>query len=111
MEIAANEYPADVYNIYGLHATDGYNFEPPYMLAGVIERMVTPGAGNFNYFGYLEIDPSGYGYGTTAGMASINALSDAARARVGAAIVHSQDEVPDAMREILAKDATSQGGS
>lgn len=111
MEIAANEYPADVYNIYGLHATDGYNFEPPHMLAGVIERMVTAGAGNFNYFGYLEIDPSGYGYGTTAGMASINALSDAARARVGAAIVHSQDEVPDAMREILAKDTTSQGGS
>lgn len=111
MEIAGNEYPADSYNRYALHATDGYNFEPVPVLAPIIEQMVTPGQGDFNYFGYLQIDPSGYGSGQTLGMASINALSDAARERVGSAIVHSQDEVPDAMREILAKDTSSQGGS
>ncbi len=110
MQIAAAEYPASAYNRYAFHATDGYNFEPDSALAEVIERMVTEGQGDFNYFGYLEIDTYGWGGGGQApGMRAINLLSERARQHVGAARVRSQDEVPDAMKQILDKDPASSG--
>jgi uncharacterized sporulation protein YeaH/YhbH (DUF444 family) len=112
MEIAAREYPASIYNRYAFHATDGYNFEPPAFLAEVIERMVTPGQGDFNYFGYLEIDPYGWGgRSATWGWAAIDLLSEAARRHVGASKVSNQDQVPEAMKEILSKDPAAGEGS
>jgi hypothetical protein len=106
MQIADAEYPSEVYNRYAFHATDGYNFEDARFLAEVIERMVTEGRGNFNFFGYLEIDPYGFGFGWggTSGMQAINLLSESARQHVGSARVKSMDDIPDAMREIVAKD-------
>jgi len=105
MEIADREYPADLWNRYAFHATDGYNFEPPAYLAEVIERMVTEGQGNFNFFGYLEIDPYGWGGGyATGGMQAIHLLSEAARSHCGWARVRTMDEIPEAMKTIVDKD-------
>jgi uncharacterized sporulation protein YeaH/YhbH (DUF444 family) len=111
MEIRLREYPSSSHNAYAFHATDGFNFEDPSFLAEVIERMLAPGGGNFNFFGYLEIDPYGYGSYTTGGMQAILQLSADALNRTGAAKVHSIDEVPDAMRAIVAKDQTPGSGS
>jgi uncharacterized sporulation protein YeaH/YhbH (DUF444 family) len=108
MEIADREYPADLWNRYAFHGTDGYNFEPPAYLAEVIERMVTEGQGNFNFFGYLEIDPYGWGGGfATGGMQAINLLSEAARSHVGAARVRTMDEIPEAMKQIVDRDPSA----
>lgn len=112
MNIAAVEFPSNLYNRYAFHATDGYNFEPPAFLAEVIERMVTEGKGDFNFFGYLEIDPYGYGgSSSTGGMQAINLLSEAAMSHVGFARVKNQDEVPEAMKQIIVKDPAANGAN
>lgn len=110
MEIAAREYPANLYNRYAFHATDGYNFEPPQQLAEVLERMVTEGQGDFNFFGYLEIDTYGWGGGRSLpGMQAIMLMSEGAKSHCGWARVKSQDEVPDAMKQIVDKDPAASG--
>ncbi len=107
MEIRLREYPSSSHNAYAFHATDGYNFEPPAQLAEVIDRMLSPSGGNFNFFGYLEIDPYGWDSGSsTWGMQAIEQLSSDGRDRTGSARVHSIDDVPEAMRQIVAKDQT-----
>jgi uncharacterized sporulation protein YeaH/YhbH (DUF444 family) len=111
IEIRQREFPSSTHNAYAFHGTDGYNFEPPAVLAEVIERLLSPSDGDFNYFGYLEIDPYGWGGGgwKTGGMQAIDLLSPGAQQRTGWARVHTLDEVPDAMKQILAKDTVAEG--
>jgi uncharacterized sporulation protein YeaH/YhbH (DUF444 family) len=108
IDIRQREFPSSTHNAYAFHATDGYNFEPPPVLAEVIERLLSPSDGDFNYFGYLEIDPYGWGGGwKTGGMQAIDLLSPSAEQRTGSARVSTIDEVPDAMKQILAKDTVA----
>ncbi len=110
MTIAAEQYPASIYDRYAFHATDGYNFEPAPFLAEVIERMVTEGLGDFKLFGYLQIALSGWGWGRqTSGLQAIELIGEPARSHIGVAFVSSQDEVPEAMRQIVAINTAATG--
>jgi len=105
-EIAQNEFPASVWNRYMFHATDGYMFDSDTDVTNWWARLVR---GDFNYCGYLEIDPWAAAWGRGArdwapGGEALLDLPDDVMAHVGMAKVASMEDLPDAFREILTKD-------
>jgi len=102
-DIAQAEFPPSVWNRYMFHATDGVMFERPEEVAGWFTKLVK---GNFNFLGYLEIDPGlwGGGGGWQTGGKAILTLPEEIAKHVGMAKAKTLKDVPDAFKAILTKD-------
>lgn len=102
LEIANREFPADKWNRYYFHGTDGYGFDPLTDITDAIERLIR---GRFNFFGCLQVSPYGRSRSTPSLMAIRNVAEDV-KPHVGFSEVSSMDEVPDAVRKVVeAEDA------
>ena len=104
MQIERSEFFGPGWNKYCLHASDGYG-EPASYVTPLIEKMIRTG---FRYFGYLEIDP--YGYGSrynSSGMEAALSVAPDVKPHVGIARISSMDQVPEAMKQIMTKDKTT----
>ena len=103
LQIAETEFSSATWNRYMFHATDGYMFDGDQEVTDWWSKLVKS---NFNYCGYLEIDPwAGRGRSSWApGGAALLRLPDDVKAHVGMSRVSTIDELPDAFKEILDKD-------
>lgn len=105
--IARSEFGPD-WNKYCLHATDGFG-DSASVVTPLIEKMIR---GGFNYFGYLEIDTYGWGGGSwqSSGMEAARSVAADVAQHVGIAKISSMDQVPEAMKQIMDRDKTANGG-
>ncbi len=108
LQIYRNEFGPD-WNAYCLHATDGFG-DSASQVTPLIEKMLRTG---FNYFGYLEIDTYGFGGGSwqSSGMQAAQNVAPDVKSHVGIAKISSMDQVPEAMKQIMDKDKTANGGA
>lgn len=102
--IARNEFPLSTWNRYMFDATDGYAFDGDDELRDWMTKIIK----EFNYVGYLEIDPNDSGSWrganwANAGMAFLS-LPEAIKKHLGMAKVKDLKGVPDAFKQILVKD-------
>ena len=101
-DIAMNEFPSDVWNRYMFHATDGVMFESQKDITNWYIKLVK---GNFNFLGYLEIDPGVWGGGNwQSGGKALLLLPEEIKQHVGMGKAKSIKDVPDAFKAILTKD-------
>jgi uncharacterized sporulation protein YeaH/YhbH (DUF444 family) len=101
MEIANREFPVSKYNRYMFHATDGWEDHPP-SIAAAQEEVLAEGKGDFTFLGILLVWVWGWNFKSHMEQA-VDLLSPKALRRVSVAKVATQDEVPDAMRDIMEK--------
>ncbi len=96
------------WNGYTLHATDGFG-ESATMITPWIEKLIRSG---FNLFGYLEIDPYGYGGAwKTSGWEACEACASDVKAHVGMAKVSNMDQIPEAAGKIIDKSKSPNTGA
>jgi uncharacterized protein len=102
--IARSEFPLSTWNRYMFDATDGYAFDGDDGLRDWMTKIIK----EFNYVGYLEIDPNdssswrGVNW-ANAGQAFLS-LPEEVKKHLGMAKVKDMKGVPDAFKQILTKD-------
>jgi hypothetical protein len=107
-EIAEKEFPISVWNRYMFQATDGYAFDGDQEIRDWMTKILGRGPNQlqFNYVGYLEIDPAGWNGSdrwANAGQALLS-LPAPIRAHLGMGKVRDLKGIPDAFKQILTKD-------
>lgn len=105
-EIAEREFPISQYNRYLMQATDGQE-DNPYLVARRLERLVDPGGEDFKYIGICIVDTWWSGSWQSLLEAAFELVSEEAKVHIGLGKAQSQDDVPEAMRQILTKDKTA----
>jgi uncharacterized sporulation protein YeaH/YhbH (DUF444 family) len=100
-QLRMSRYSDNEYNAYMFHATDGYMFDGQDVVRKWFIDLITKA--QFNYLGYLEIDPSGSRSWSSGGDALLK-LPPEVKEHVGMAKVKDLKGIPDAFKQILTKD-------
>lgn len=106
---AAGPYPAKVWNRYMFHGTDGDLFDGEFEIQKWWKKIILEDG--FNYCGYLECGTSWGGFGSAwrAGGRALRGLPAEAKERLGMARANRKDDVIQAFKDILTKNANMGG--
>jgi uncharacterized sporulation protein YeaH/YhbH (DUF444 family) len=106
---AAGPYPRKVWNRYMFHGTDGDLFDGAPVIQKWWKTIILDD--EFNYCGYLECGTSWGGFGSAwrLGGSALRGLPTEAKERLGMARANRKDDVIQAFKDILTKNANVGG--